>query len=183
MCRQTLQYPERRRTRGVECLAAIHPGLRHLCAFCPAAFRTKAACKVHESKKHGHRPRHMVSCYGTRCEACLMEHWNETRLAVHLARSPACLAAYHHAEVAMRRMFLPVFCPRPGALQCEWKALSRGGRLFARLLTRAFSALLGSLHLTAAELEPQALFFSCFALYSSNLARTDQVQASPPKNP
>ena len=104
-CRQSrappdLTVPRAAPDSGVECLAAVHPGLRHLCAFCPAAFRTKAACKVHESKKHGHRPKHMVSCYGTRCEACLTEHWNETRLAAHLARSPVCLAAYHHAEVA-----------------------------------------------------------------------------------
>ena len=78
-------------------------------------------------------------------------------------------------------MFLPVFCPRPGALQCELKALSRGGRHSALLLTRAFSALLGSLRFIAAELEPMAPFLSCFALYRPNLARTDQVQASPPK--
>eukprot|EP00439_Symbiodinium_sp_Y106_P084764 s36_g26.t1 len=104
-CRQSrtppdLTVPRAAPDSGVECTAASHPGLLHSCAFCSAAFRTKAACSVHKSKKHGHRPLHMVSCYGTRCETCLTEHWNETRLAAHLARSPVCLAAYHHAEVA-----------------------------------------------------------------------------------
>ncbi|CAE7385845.1 pgk-1 [Symbiodinium sp. CCMP2592] len=85
---------------ALECTSASHPRLPFLCSFCPAAFRSNKACKVHESKRHGSRPLHMTTCFGTRCEICATEHWNPTRLAAHLARSPTCLAAYAHAEIA-----------------------------------------------------------------------------------
>ena len=73
-------------------------GWKYRCELCQCLFRTKAARAAHLAKKHGVRSK-VSAAFGTACQVCNVEYWQEHRLRQHLRASARCREAYFHSDI------------------------------------------------------------------------------------
>ena len=71
---------------------------RFRCEICQGLFRTKAAKAAHLAKRHGVRSK-VSAAFGTACQVCNVEYWQEHRLRQHLRGSMRCREAYFHSDI------------------------------------------------------------------------------------
>ena len=62
------------------------------CPMCDELLSSGSHLAVHAAYAHGHACLSRLYSPGTRCRACLKEHWSITRQRRHLSAGPACLA-------------------------------------------------------------------------------------------
>ena len=69
------------------------------CSLCQVSCRSAAALASHKAKSHRELPNASFG-FGTSCQVCMTECWDDNRMRDHLRRHPACASIYAHSDIS-----------------------------------------------------------------------------------
>ena len=69
------------------------------CDLCQTSCGSAPALAAHKAKSHRVLPNASFG-FGTACQVCMVECWDDNRMRDHLRRHPACAGAYAHSDIS-----------------------------------------------------------------------------------